>query len=226
MDDSQDKVRRNVVVCASLIVLVQFLNVDVRSGASIGIFTVSHVSETKFWIASLVVLLYLFQRYWFDTVTAKQKAATIEDFTMWQSQGISSLLTQELNASMRSGGPLKNITRYGNSRFSAGAAPNNVAKRLENETTVVLYSPMGKLALAGTCNGHLASTATNEPIDHRTLEVEYRLTLFSQVRVMALPVMRSVLFSKGNVDFLIPLYLCAVAAVICVWRLILDNLPM
>lgn len=84
MDDTPDKLRRNVVALSAAILAVFFLNLSFKPSASLlGIADVGNLAAWKVWLCLSVVLVYMFLRYRFDDATEvalKSMQAEYHDF--------------------------------------------------------------------------------------------------------------------------------------------------
>lgn len=72
MDDTPDKLRRNVVALAAAILVIAFFHLSFRpTGNLLGFAEVGNVSPFKVWLALGVTLLYMFMRYRFYADTLR-----------------------------------------------------------------------------------------------------------------------------------------------------------
>lgn len=68
MEDTQDKVRRNLVVFIAAIVIGWFLDLKLTTITKLFVAAdIDNVNAGRLWVVTLVVLIYLFLRYRFDT---------------------------------------------------------------------------------------------------------------------------------------------------------------
>lgn len=74
MEDTQDKVRRNLVAFSAAIVIGWFLDLKLTAMTKLFVSTsdLNNVDAGKLWIVAFVVLIYLFLRYKFDVATNSQ----------------------------------------------------------------------------------------------------------------------------------------------------------
>lgn len=69
-DDSNGKVRRNLLVYSFAIVISTFLNLSLLEHSKVlGAIDMASIPPLRFWIVITFVLMYLFYRYWFDDKT-------------------------------------------------------------------------------------------------------------------------------------------------------------
>jgi hypothetical protein len=81
MDDTTDKLRRNVVVLAAVILAIAFFDLSFRpTGILLGFAEVGRVSPFKVWLALTVTLLYVVMRYHHSDETLKERAYIVERF--------------------------------------------------------------------------------------------------------------------------------------------------
>jgi hypothetical protein len=222
MDDIQDKVRRNLVVVAAAVILIQLLHVEISPKATdVSIFTVSKVSQLKFWILALAVLVYLFQRYWFDKATRDQSADTVKEFHALRTPRIIEKLRREIRGHVDTGKVPKFVEGFHDvvKQFHSAHYPpdtfDEIHVGLQRNPTDRPWSRDGKLNIELTriSKGKVVSNVMS---DWRS---SYRLSFGDMLCVSVVPVFRTALFSKSSVDFLVPLYLAAGAVGVTMFRL-------
>ncbi|RQO32821.1 hypothetical protein DBR37_16090 [Herminiimonas sp. KBW02] len=209
MDETQDKVRRNLVVASTLLVLFHFFDVNISKDVTISVFTISGLVEWKVWGAVLLILLYIFQRYWFDGVTGDQRTAAWNEFKVWRNANVADLIRIDT---------INVLNGYCRSKFITVMAKNSVHDESADIGKVVVYTADGAWPFRGKCNGHVEHDYAGIT-KLESLEMEYRLSKRAFIRASMLPAVRSLTFAKGNADFLIPMYLFVTALSICVLRL-------
>ncbi|WP_188379263.1 hypothetical protein [Oxalicibacterium faecigallinarum] len=212
MDDSQDKVRRNLVVASSLVLLAQILNIEIKEDASIGIFAIRNVTDDMFWVLACAVLFYLFQRYWFDDATAMQSKRLTDDFKNWMLKQIRWIVQRHAKEAVIRKGPYGCISKI----FLDNVLFDGVVE-------VSVSIPVTEFAVSriGTCNVNVSihsQTADRNTVAIRSVVVEYRLGLIDSLFVICLPLTRLAVFSKGYVDFVLPLMLWFSAFICCIAR--------
>jgi hypothetical protein len=73
MDDTPDKLRRNVVVLSAAILVIAFFRLSFKAtGTLLGFAEVSNVSPFKVWLALTATLLYMFLRWRYAVDTEKE----------------------------------------------------------------------------------------------------------------------------------------------------------
>ena len=81
MDDTTDKLRRNVVVLAAAILAIAFFDLSFRpTGLLLGFAEVGRISPFKVWLALTVTMLYVVMRYHHSEETAKERTYVGEHF--------------------------------------------------------------------------------------------------------------------------------------------------
>jgi hypothetical protein len=221
MDDSQDKVRRNVVVAAALIILIQYLQIQIVPGANISIFKITKVSEFRLWSLALIVLVYLFQRYWFDKNTKDQKDDARKEFFGFRGALIQKNLQNDAQRYVCNGRRLKFFADL-SEVLSKFQAPNYSPDTFDHIRVVVhpygtgpwmLKGANARVLISRIKNGNEISSVGSE------WDRQYRLPLWNAVQVSINPILRICLFSKSAVDFVVPIYLSIGALGVCLFRL-------
>lgn len=81
MDDTPDKLRRNIVVLSAAILAIAFFHLSFKpTGTLLGFAEVGNVSAFKVWLALSAVLAYAFLRYRFDAATGESLSAMRDEF--------------------------------------------------------------------------------------------------------------------------------------------------
>lgn len=81
MDDTPDKLRRNVVVLSAAILAIALFNLSFRTnGTLLGFAQVGNVSAFKVWLALTATLLYVLMRYHHSDETKAERAYVAESF--------------------------------------------------------------------------------------------------------------------------------------------------
>jgi hypothetical protein len=81
MDDTPDKLRRNVVVLSAAILAIALFNLSFRTnGTLLGFAQVGNVSPFKVWLALTATLLYVLMRYHHSDETKAERAYVAESF--------------------------------------------------------------------------------------------------------------------------------------------------
>lgn len=104
MEDTPDKIRRNVVVFSAAVVIGWFLNLKVMDISKLfWSADFSHVSVARLWIVVLAVLTYLLLRYRFDNSTNSQLVSLSEGLEEKRKNYVYQYLCRELQKINRSG---------------------------------------------------------------------------------------------------------------------------
>jgi hypothetical protein len=98
MDDTQDKVRRNLVVFSAAIVIGWFLDLKLADIAKMLVSTnITNVNAGRLWIVILAVLIYLILRYRFDNYTDSQIASLFSEMKAQRNNYLFKYLLRKIN---------------------------------------------------------------------------------------------------------------------------------
>lgn len=225
MDDLPDKLRRNVVVLSATILAITLFNLSFKStGTLLGFVEVGNVTPLKVWTALLVVLIYMFLRYWFEEETGKQRGLLASEFQGIRYAAIQRSLRREVERFFLLRKEPRWLDQFENfddegvlaNRFAAHGAATSVdisavsvelshdRQWWEGNVGYTFEATWGSHASFGRAGGS---------------RYPYRLP----GRVAGLIIMQSAFrmlgFSKGGVDVLVPMILAATAALACLVKL-------
>lgn len=98
MEDTQDKVRRNLVVFSAAIVIGWFLDLKMTDMSKLLVSTnIANVDAGRIWIVILAVLIYLILRYRFDSYTDSQIASLFGEMKAQRNNYLFKYLLRKIN---------------------------------------------------------------------------------------------------------------------------------
>lgn len=101
-DDLSNKLRRNVVVLSFLILVAIPLHAQFEGAGSIlGFLRFSKVESSVFWIVILLMLVYMYLRYWFDGETQEQRSRLDTEFSSIKTKFSRLFLTWDIKRSIK-----------------------------------------------------------------------------------------------------------------------------
>ena len=105
MEDTQDKVRRNLVVFSAAIVIGWFLDLKLTAITQLFVSTsdLNNVDAAKLWMVAFAVLVYLFLRYRFDVATNLQLANLSDELGAIRKNYLSEYLSRKISKINRTG---------------------------------------------------------------------------------------------------------------------------
>jgi hypothetical protein len=228
MDDLPDKLRRNVVVLSAAIVAITVFHLSFRpTGTLLGFAEVGNVTPLKVWLALTAVLVYMFQRYWFDEQTDKERAQLVAEFSSRRFAQIAWHLSSSVEQYFVHQRPLRLLTdpydlsdlvpdRLGNAGRPKRAAVQVTVERSANSAW------QGKVRYAVElewASGHRL-TPLNGGFGH-FYGFQFPGCLAAWIIVRC--ALRTATYSKGAVDTLVPIGLASVAFGICVFQLAMAG---
>ena len=97
IDDTNEKLRRNLIVLSFTIVIGSFMGLDFdQQGKLFSVISYTQLSPLKFWSTLLALQTYVFLRYWFDNDREKEKTQARDEYETLKQRLISFLLCREL----------------------------------------------------------------------------------------------------------------------------------
>lgn len=109
MDDTKDKIRRNLVVFSAAIIFGWFLDIKLATVTRLFVPAsgMENVSAGKLWLVACFILIYLSLRYKFDDATNSQIASLFEEFQAQRRKYLSIYLQRKADHFCHSGKPLQ-----------------------------------------------------------------------------------------------------------------------
>jgi hypothetical protein len=223
MDDTADKVRRNVVTFSAAIIGMTFLQLKVEKIGILGI-ELSGMSPLRVMIALFVVLIYLFLRYHFDENTEKERASSRMSFLHAREPGVARILSSDIKRVLMNGTGSKYVENipwitddFDAVKRHAGdfidysihaTSQNNFASR-SGETSLTAVFHKGGMG----DHWHGLHRGTQYTIPKATWHM-----------LTAWTALRQTIYSRSSVNVFLPYILAASAAVILICK-ILEALP-
>ncbi|MEM5344286.1 hypothetical protein [Paraburkholderia azotifigens] len=223
MDDTPDKLRRNVVVLAAAILAIAFFNLSFRpTGTLLGFAEVGQVSPFNVWLALAIVLCYLFLRYRFANETLDEWFQIVDEFKRIRYQ----VVTQQVATAVRryflhgqrvpwfqdfdafiDGEIVTRMQRDGNARRirSLTASPENEANQSWWQGRAgITFEVEWTSGVYGRSGGHMPGFSFPARV---------------RARVILLCIVRAAVSSRVGVDVAVPYTLSALAMLVCLFKL-------
>lgn len=99
IDDSEEKLRRNLLVFSSAILGTAFLQPKLaQSGIILGFIQTKDVDPFRMWVAVTAILMYLTYRYWYSGARSKAWVTWHGAASFWANQPLSAILQEAIRA--------------------------------------------------------------------------------------------------------------------------------
>lgn len=237
MEDTQDKVRRNLVVFSAAIVIGWFL--DLKLAAITQLFVtasdLNSVDAKKLWFVSLVVLVYLFLRYKFDATANSQLTNLSIELGQKRENYLSKYLLRKI--------ALINRTGKFNSIFGITLQDevNRKIEKLKKEYSCEIQfrlhmqsawdngSPIeskfdnGKQLWEGTVGiteEYLKAGSSQSLVTSSGLRHAYSIPLSGRIWITSHSIIHVAIYSKSAVDFILPIVLAGLALIVVIGKLV------
>jgi hypothetical protein len=225
MDDTPDKLRRNVVALAAAILAIAFFHLSFKTtGTLLGFAEVGNISAFKVWLALAVILAYVVVRYHHADETAREREFVVEQFRELRRVAITGRVEAAIRKYFLQGLP---VTLFDNpDEFT----DRDIAVRMEQDGRATEVDDLrvgtaeqgtgvpwwrGRVGVSFHANwpsmgGYGRSGGT---LFAFTLSYRYRL------HVTALALLRSATHSRAGVDVALPYSLASLAALTCFYNM-------
>lgn len=223
IDDTNEKLRRNLIVLSFTIVIGSFMGLDFdQQGKLFSVISYTELSPLKFWSTLLAIQTYVFLRYWFDGDREKDKTRAKDEYEALKQNLISFILCRELKKAILK----KRMPRW-IIDFKELEEPNLQKNYKDNglPSKVISNVNLEKDAV-NSWNGWLSKNYSAEWKDKGFYSnsggyrYQYILGPIIKWVIRLLATTKHLTFSKTNVDFYIPVVLAALAIGVCVFQII------
>jgi hypothetical protein len=222
-DDTAEKVRRNVVILSSAIIIAWFLNLHVdRASKLFGVIELESTPPIKLWGLAIIIMIYVFLRYWFDEKTRSQKNHLYSELSIIKLNILSAYLKFEISQSFK-----KNKAPPSIHNFEELKKPDLLI-RYENqeslsEVNIDLSIERNPESLwSGWVLPDYQLEWDKKHFSTKTGGNRYQFILSNNRRkfLELVSYINLFLYSKSSVDFLIPILLCTISVGICISQLV------
>lgn len=234
MDDTQDKVRRNLVVFSATIVIGRFLNMKLTDIAKPLVSSnIDNVNTGRLWIVTIGVLIYLFLRYRFDTQTNSQIVFLSDELKAQRKNYVFKYLQRNINRINHTGnfspifskslskevGQNKEEYEKNNSQSLAFRLhivnPRSAASAVECDESKTIWRGTISISEEYFKKGTSQYNVTNAGQKH-----DFSVPFGGRIWIHAHSLIHVVPYSKSAVDLIVPMILAALAFLISTNKLI------
>jgi hypothetical protein len=223
MEDTPDKVRRNVVTLSAGIVLFWFLDLQLSNGINFfGIAPLRQVSPFKLWICATVALIYMFLRYRFDKGAAAQFLQVREDSQAVLRKFLEPRVNRKLMSVISSEKPVEsdgNIRLFYESEPLELVLPNRWRSTgtSPHMQTAILMPSIWRKRVQVQVSGDFTWTVGAGTSSIFLCEAE--IPIHHYVGLLCWTPLRVLLYSKSSVDVIVPFVLAGAALLVCLSKL-------
>lgn len=223
IDDTNEKLRRNLIVLSFTIVIGAFMGLDFdQQGKLFSVISYTELSPLKFWSTLLAIQTYVFLRYWFDNDREKDKTQAKEEYEALKQKLIAFLLNRDFDRAILKRQMPKWIIDFKeledlDKHYKQRGLPSKV------DSTLIL-----EIDTANSWSGWLSKSYSidwkNKGQFSTTGGYRYQY-MMGPMTIWAINFIAStkhITFSKTNVDFYIPIALAAIAIGVCVFQIICN----
>ncbi|HSI42838.1 MAG TPA: hypothetical protein VK949_00715 [Methylotenera sp.] len=228
IDDSSEKVRRNVLIFSFAIVVSSYLNLTFqKQGKIFSAIEFDNVSPFKFWIVITGVLIYLFYRYWFDTQTSVSIDLCKSEYSSLRYKNIKNILTEDIRKSFSNIHAPKYIDDF--AELSVDHVKNNNDHfgrplRVKSNLNIELDQGSPWAGILG-IDYEIDWKEKAHYAKGGGYRYRYRIAKSRQILTRIKSLTRLSVYSKSISDLITPLLLTMIAFLICIKQLI-HNWPL
>lgn len=225
IEDDDDKIRRNLVLVSSFILICGWLGISEISFIEKFISQSVPLSSWKVASLFLVIVLYLSLRFRFADGTKKDYGRLIGEWNAIRISNVDKRIKNLLKTFTKSHKDSNVFTPKLSAYFKEQATDSVISNRsdwnlISLEATRVeakdAWSGEVRMAIAlGTNDGYTSSRAGGNSIS-------YSFVGFERYRVLALSALKLVTYTKGAIDFIAPIVLAVLAVLFLTYKLLKD----
>lgn len=227
MDDTPDKLRRNVVALSAAILAVFFLNLSFKPSASLlGIADVGNLAAWKVWLCMSVILVYMFLRYRFDDTTEAALNSMRTEYQKFEAM-VLARLGQRVAERYLLRGHLPSWTQgldtLNDAEWQAYGTQYGRLRRVKVDLGVRTDSP-DRFDSVFICR-EIDAMWDQDGAWKRSISASFSFKAPTLVRVLVrCKAAWRAIYSKGAVDVAVPFALATLAAGVCLFQLIMAGI--
>lgn len=226
IDDTSDKVRRNLVVFSFLITLSQVFEFEPQTEITIldGV-SLQMNSPIKFWLVITALLIYLFFRYWFDNTRVDHLSQLHKESRLIKERALTALLKRDLINTLKLGTKSKifsdvNQLEAIKTAFKTNDKPIQIKPSLDfydpfTSTVTNFNSPTGRTSARFEFTWKDQTTQTVSAKD----PLQFHISRFRYGLLCCKGFFKLCTLTKSNFDFIIPVVLAIFALLICLIKI-------
>lgn len=223
MDDSDDKIRRNLVAASAAIIFTWFLDLKLAGKVNLfGIVETASVQPRNFWICVTAILVYLMLRFRFDKQTSQLTPVFQHDVRM-QHWLITRNMLKRLFMQLDSA---RNLPKGGSLELGPSSRETtNLQHLLDGNFKGISSFEVHSTTPFSLWRGHgefhasfRAPRANGTGSEQYNEHMEYRMSRWLTASVAVQLIIRIWLYSPVAMTFMVPITLSCAALGICLWK--------
>lgn len=222
MEDVPEKLRRNVMMISTTILLTWSLNLTLKtSGTILGFVDISNITPIKIWLLLAVLLAYFFLRYIYSDQVKDDLKKFKSEYTVLKVKNASKKINRQVHRYFKTGTP-------------PAWMPHLIPVDGQNDLFPI-SRPMFKLIYFWDKNcsaGRIGITykitdKRGETFTSADKEAKYdfEFSRIERFKIEVLTILRASTISKGAVDFLTPISLAILSILICAYKILFLIIP-
>lgn len=226
-DDTAEKVRRNVVVLSSGIIIASALDLQTDQASKLfGVIELQSIGTLRFWLMLSIVLIYVFLRYWFDSETFSQKSRLLSELSIIRLDVLTKYLKFEVKQAFK-----KNTLPPSIDNFEELKKPELLVRYENHESLSEINIDLSIERSPGSPWSGWVLPDYQLEWDKKHFSTKsggnrYQFVLSKNKEnfLEVISFMKLFLYSKSSVDFLIPILLFVISLGICLIKMAIIHL--
>lgn len=214
MDDSPDKLRRNVILISIIIISTLMFDFTIAESASIlGIVKIGNISPLNLWLSLLILLIYFFLRYIYSEQVATDRKAMKNDMEELRIKAAHQLIHKQIGKYLKTGNQPSCLVKPLPSLSLREKYLRNEIPKLK-----VTFAELDDYS-NGSINVKYTKTVIH-PEKQTTIEslsdLAFKIPRAQQAIILIKTAARTATISKSSVNFIVPLILSFISFVACI----------
>lgn len=226
-DDTTEKVRRNVVVLSSGIIIASALDLQTDQASKLfGVIELQSIGTLRFWLILSIVLIYVFLRYWFDSETFSQKSRLLSELSIIRLDVLTKYLKFEVKQAFK-----KNTLPPSIDNFEELKKPELLVRYENHESLSEINIDLSIERSPGSSWSGWVLPDYQLEWDKKHFSTKsggnrYQFVLSKNKEnfLEVISFVKLFLYSKSSVDFLIPILLFVISLGICLSKMAIIHL--
>ncbi|WP_405123224.1 hypothetical protein [Pseudomonas sp. M20] len=223
MDDSSDKLRRNVMLIGAVIISTILFDFSLKtSGSILGLIEIREISQLKTWLCLSILLIYFFLRYVFSDQVTEDRKKMKTGITNLRIKAAYNLLNKQISIYLKKDKKPSCIT----SRLPPLGLNDKYLRTTPLKFKVTIDALEENCGTGVITIKHQRTETTktsSSTVEHKNLI--FKLTKYQKIKILISTLIRTLTLSKSAVDYIAPLTISFASLLACTYKIVTLITP-